>query len=229
LRYFSNDFAVHNSGNLNTSTNSLTSSLSSFASAIIGSTGGGGGGGNDVNKSHYKYQQLRRHSSQQNEIDWDDIDLLRSILANVTSANFLQIDNVNDKEIESNSSAPLTSSSNSANSGNHPVHFDDSDLNIVVFILKSLKIKQIYLYNLALLKKKLKQVKKLIKNLNTANTTSEISTESATILSSPQSDTSQNSYLLNEQKKLLTAQINSNVQVPLCVEYEDLTLFHAKK
>jgi len=226
LRYYSSDYT----NNVSNSNTSLASSLSSIASAFIG----------DNNKA---YKQVRRHSSQ-NGSQFEDIDLLRSILTNVTSTNYNNITINNDDENESNfstvSSAPLTVNSN--NYGVNSINFDDSDLNIVVYILKSLKIKQIYLYNLAVQKKKLKNLKKAIKELsnstsnNTETTSTGVSEEysnlvSANITLGLSQAKNKHEYLdlLKEQKSLLTAQINSSIQLPLLIEYEELTLFQAKK
>ena len=226
LRFYSSDFA----NNGTNSNNSLASSLSSIASAFIG----------DSNKA---YKQVRRHSSQ-NGSEFEDIDLLRSILTNVTSINYNNFTISNDDENETNlstvSSAPLTVNSN--NYSVNSVNFDDSDLNIVVHILKSLKIKQIYLYNLAMQKKKLKNLKKLIKDLsdkttnNTETMSTEISEQSSSVFSPNvtlglSQALNKNDYLnlLNEQKLFLTSQMNSNIQLPLLIEYEESTLFHTKR
>jgi len=227
LRYYSSDYANNGSN----SNNSLASSLSSIASAFIG----------DSNKA---YKQVRRHSSQ-NGSEFEDIDLLRSILTNVTSINYNNFTISNDDENQSNlstvSSAPLTINSN--NYSVNSVNFDDSDLNIVVHILKSLKIKQIYLYNLAMQKKKLKNIKKIIKDLsdkttnNTETTSTEISDQSSNTISSGgvtlglSHTQNKEEYLnlLKEQKSILTAQISSNIQLPLLIEYEESTLFQVKR
>ena len=186
---------------------------------------------------------MRRHSSQ-NGSEFEDIDLLRSILTNVTSINYNNFTISNDDENETNlstvSSAPLTVNSN--NYSVNSVNFDDSDLNIVVHILKSLKIKQIYLYNLAMQKKKLKNLKKLIKDLsdkttnNTETMSTEISEQSSSVFSPNvtlglSQALNKNDYLnlLNEQNLFLTSQMNSNIQLPLLIEYEESTLFHTKR
>ena len=246
LRYYSIDYVNNNLSD--TSSYSLASSIGSIASAIIG-------GGE--NKS---YKQLRRHSTQHTS-SHDDIDLLRSILANVTSSNYNNNSAANNTDLTSESlsnfsmenSSIITTSSTSmgpSNGGNSTNNFDDSDLNIVVYILKSLKIKQMYLYNLAMQKKKLKQVKMMIKDLKSSDpikcsfetdTNTEMSAGSSTMLSSPQaqahladaekSTEKKTDYLnlLKEQKLFINAQIHNNIQLPLLIEYEESTLFHSKK
>ena len=241
LRYYSIDY-VNNNLTSDTSSYSLTSSLSSLASAIIG----GGGGGDGKN-----YKQLRRHSNNPQTTSYEDIDLMRAILANVTSSNYnanANTDNASESLSEfsmENSSVLTANSINLSSNSNSSISFDDSDLNIVVYILKSLKIKQIYLYNLAMQKKKLREIKKLLKDLNSNETKSstfetetntQISAGSSTLLFNQRTleadknfDNKEYLNYLKEQKLFINAQIQSNVQLPLLIEYEELTLFHSKK
>jgi hypothetical protein len=248
LRYFSFNNGSFQSDNGSSSNRSHTSSFGSIASAILGES---------------KTQKLmRRHSSQQSSLNFDNLQLLRSILANVTSFNYAgqasMSTSVNSKLDSSSSSLnvstlSLNSNSSSSNaagflsSGNS---FEQADLDIVVYILKSLKIKQVYLYNLATQKKKLKQLRRMQrdiklepnemtikKSLSTYQQLSETDCTPSSTLSPKLAEntniinaSSLNDYYnyLNEQKNFVNSQIQNDIQLPLLVEYEEMTLFHSK-
>ena len=250
LRYFSFNNGSFQSDNGSNSNRSHTSSISSIASAILGES---------------KTQKLmRRHSSQQS-LNFDNLQLLRSILANVTSFNYAGQANMStsvNSKLDSSSSSlnvstlSLNSNSSSSNttgflsSGNS---FEQADLDLVVYILKSLKIKQVYLYNLAMQKKKLKQLRRMQrdiklepnemmikKSLSTYQQMSETDNTPSSTLSPKLAENCSNTNIinasslndyynyLNEQKNFVNSQIQNDIQLPLLVEYEEMTLFHSK-
>lgn len=85
-------------------------------------------------------------------------------------------------------------------------HFEHSDLNIVTYLIKSLKIKQVFMYNLAIRKKKLHEMPKQSRRKS--------------LLLSGEIDASETSE---------TYFSDSELQIPLLIDYEELTLFNSKK
>lgn len=134
-----------------------------------------------------RFYTLIKNSSSQFNSNRNDIDLnlLKAILATVTISNS-----------QTNTTSPS---------------FDASDLKIVLYILKTLKIKQIYLYNLALHKKELKQLsnrQKCVKQTNLIQISDGLNGS------------------LNGNSKTL---VKTDIQFPLLIEYEELSSFSDKK
>jgi hypothetical protein len=160
------------------------------------------------------YQPL---STNQNKIErlsnssisylYDDIDLMRLILAQAQSQNFFSYlpSNSNMSSVPYNAIKTTSSYINSQNL----CHFDQCDLNIVSYLLKSMKIKQIYLYNLAQHKKKLKEFKKMRKE--------QLFQQKG------------GSTLVNIDSNYANLHFDTNIQLPLLIEYEDMVLIHANK
>lgn len=141
---------------------------------------------------------------------YDDIDLMRIILAQAQSQNFFSYLSSN----SSTNSLPynaIKATSTFINSQNL-CHFDQCDLNIVNYLLKSMKIKQIYLYNLAQHKKKLKEFKKMRKEQLFQQQKGAAST-------------------LNniDSTNYANLHFDTNIQLPLLIEYEEMVLIHANK
>ncbi|RNA16956.1 Guanine nucleotide exchange protein SMCR8 -like protein [Brachionus plicatilis] len=94
------------------------------------------------------------------------------------------------------------------------IALDKCDFKIVEFFLKSLKMKQIYLYNLAMRKKQVKEMNcKMRKNENGSVPLIE--------LASNGSDTAEPNYSLNFTE-------SSDIQIPLLVEFEEIDFFKRK-
>ncbi len=98
---------------------------------------------------------------------------------------------------------------------------DQSDLNIIQYLLKTLKIKQIYMYNLALHKKNLKEIRDSLHqfDLNQQNHNVpliKINQEKSIALQSSNPNGYDNT--LNSYNTL----VKTEIQFPLLVEYEEL-------
>lgn len=93
------------------------------------------------------------------------------------------------------------------------ISLDESDLKIVSFFLKSLKMKQIYLFNLAMHKKEVKEMNKLKKDVNI--------NVSLIDLVSNKTDASEPNYNINIPD-------NSDIQMPLLVDFEEIHFFKKK-
>jgi hypothetical protein len=130
--------------------------------------------------------------------------------------------------LNNNSSNGYMGLSGGSNSG---LTFDQSDMNIVLNLLKTLQIKQIYMYNLAMHNKKLMDIRDEIKTEESKN--QQQVSENETIIkavngSSAASHTfsaSNYSTYLNNLSTLLRTEI----QFPLLVEYEENVTILCKK
>lgn len=180
-------FALYNN-NFNDQINSdpaksYYSSLSSLASSLIGF---------DSQKQRSITKNKKSSVSSSTE---DDFELLKVILAlvefNTTKSTVAA--NANNNSVNSNTHSPSNLNSN----------FDQTDLNIINHILRTLQIKQLYLYDLAM-KKKLVKENHLKLDKDVAN----------------------NSNTSNTNKSNITS---NEIQFSLLVDYEELTTFYSKK
>lgn len=96
---------------------------------------------------------------------------------------------------------------------NKEISLDKSDLKIVSYFLKSLKMKQIYLFNLAMHKKEVKEMNKLKKDIN-------INVPLIDLVSNNR-DTTEPNYKINIPD-------NNDIQMPLLVEFEEIHFFKKK-
>ena len=202
-RYFSlynNSFLSSESNNdLNKSNKSYYSSFSSLGTLAYGLIG------YDSQKQQQMHRSLKSRQNSLTSFSDDDFELLKVILA------LVDLNMTNSKHnLNSNTNSSSNSSTSSPGQLNLNSNFDQTDFNIVNYFLRSLQMKQLYLYDLAIRKKKLKETSQINKATKLVNTVAETS----------QASFSTTSNLLNE---------NNEIQFSLLVDYEELTVFNSKK
>ncbi|CAF0953783.1 unnamed protein product [Brachionus calyciflorus] len=103
-------------------------------------------------------------------------------------------------------------------------NFDQCDYKIVSYFVTSLKIKQIYLYNLALHKKELKEMNKIKKSAQNGDS---IPLIQLSTLANTTSNAIETSNKLNSCNNSLAH--SADIQIPLLVEYEEIHFFNGSK
>ena len=152
-------------------------------------------------------------------------DLCKSMYANAYTRPQLDIEFL--RLILSNSS---TSSvySNFASSFN----FDKSDMNIIRYLLRTLKIKQVYIYNLAMHKKKLKELMDELRRTDKSKSLSQSVKDHMLQQASGESTIkteNDNTFCAYGHLNKLNMLIKTEIQFPLLVEYEENSVFSSKK
>ena len=196
-RYFSlyNNNFLNTTMDLNKSNKSYYSSFSSLGTLAYGLIG------YDSQKQQQLHRTIKNRQNSVTSFSEDDFELLKVVLA------LVDLNMTNSRHnLNSNTNSSSNSGTSSPAQFNLNSNFDQTDFNIVNYFLRSLQMKQLYLYDLAMRKKKLKETSQLNKALNVAE--------------SIQASCSTTSNLLNEKNE---------IQFSLLVDYEELTVFNSKK
>ena len=98
--------------------------------------------------------------------------------------------------------------------------FEHSDLNIVLYLLKSMKIKQVLIYNLVMRRKRMRELHRAHKSTNTKKSGCLLVEGGLNV------ENTEPAVIASEESVLMQ---DAEPQIPLLVDYEDLTLFSSSK
>jgi hypothetical protein len=108
------------------------------------------------------------------------------------------------------------------------LNFDHSDMNIVLNLLKTLQIKQIYIYNLAMHNKKLMEIRDEMKGEKTRQQQQE-SSGNETVVKAMSGSSSNQTFCTSSYVQNLNTLLKTEIQFPLLVEYEENFTVSCKK
>lgn len=189
------------------SANSTYSSASSILSLF-----------NTTNAPIARQTSILQHQQQLSNLNMD-VDILNFILRTV----------MGESGTVAGSSLPLTA----ANMALNPA--DYADFYIVAYLLKTLKIKQLFMANLTLHKRKLKSIGNKA-NERSNKTASQRDDESQTLVKLKDMDSADLSdvgdQVVNNEASSSSSSViymRTEIQYPLLIDYDELTLFSSKK